>query len=179
MKETMLVTGGCRSGKSAYAQRAAEQMAVTDRYFLATCQPADEEMRQRVARHQQDRGEQWQTRECPLDIEPVLRDMENDQAVVLVDCLTLWMSNLLAVTEDPAKIERRVAGLVEAVDQTVASVILVSNEVGCGIVPENRLARLYRDMVGLANQALARQVDHVAWMVSGMPVIVKGEGMPS
>ncbi|MFW6237549.1 MAG: bifunctional adenosylcobinamide kinase/adenosylcobinamide-phosphate guanylyltransferase [Desulfosudaceae bacterium] len=174
MKETMLVTGGCRSGKSAYAQRAAEQMAVTDRYFLATCQPADEEMRQRVARHQQDRGEQWQTRECPLDIEPVLRDMENDQAVVLVDCLTLWMSNLLAVTEDPAKIERRVAGLVEAVDQTVASVILVSNEVGCGIVPENRLARRFRDLAGRINQRAAARADRVVLCVSGIPVTIKG-----
>lgn len=179
MKETMLVTGGCRSGKSAYAQRAAEAMAVTDRYFLATCQPADEEMRQRVARHQQDRGDQWQTLECPLDIEAVLRGMENDQAVVLVDCLTLWMSNLLAVTEDPAVTERRLDGLAGAVAQSAASVILVSNEVGCGIVPENPLARLYRDMVGLANQRLARQVDHVVWMVSGMPVMVKGKGIVS
>ncbi|MFO8049306.1 MAG: bifunctional adenosylcobinamide kinase/adenosylcobinamide-phosphate guanylyltransferase [Desulfosudaceae bacterium] len=173
MKETMLVTGGCRSGKSAYALGAAEKMDASQRYFLATCEPADDEMRARVDRHKQERGDHWRTLECPVKIAAAITDIQDSEAVVLVDCLTLWMSNLLATSEDQAELERWIAGLSRAVARAAASVILVSNEVGCGIVPENRLARLYRDMVGLANQRLAESVDRVVWMVSGMPVTVK------
>ncbi|MFW5988979.1 MAG: bifunctional adenosylcobinamide kinase/adenosylcobinamide-phosphate guanylyltransferase [Desulfosudaceae bacterium] len=173
MKETMLVTGGCRSGKSAYALGAAEKMDVSQRYFLATCEPADDEMRARVDRHKQERGDHWRTVECPVKIADAITDIQESDAVVLVDCLTLWMSNLLAAGGDQVELEKHIAGLRRAIERATASVVVVSNEVGCGIVPENGLARLYRDMVGLANQRLAESVGRVVWMVSGMPVTVK------
>ncbi len=173
-KETLLVTGGCRSGKSARALWEAEQMGGEKRLFVATCVPADEEMEDRVARHRRERGENWQTVECPVEIGRVIRETPSPSAVVLVDCLTLWVNNLLAVTDRQADIEAHIGDLEKAVREAAGSVILVSNEVGCGIVPENRTARLFRDMVGLANQRLAGAADRVIWMVSGIPVTVKG-----
>ncbi|MEW6079080.1 MAG: bifunctional adenosylcobinamide kinase/adenosylcobinamide-phosphate guanylyltransferase [Thermodesulfobacteriota bacterium] len=173
MKEIALVTGGCRSGKSAHALALAASMAAGPRYFLATCVPGDREMQDRVARHQQDRGKEWQTIECPVAIgEAILRVSEKNN-VVLVDCLTLWMNNLLAETEDQVFLEQHIDALTQALTRAAGSVILVTNEVGCGIVPADRLTRLFRDMTGLANQRVAAAADKVVWMVSGVPVIIK------
>lgn len=173
-KEIVLVTGGCRSGKSSHALECAQGLSADGRYFLATCQPYDSEMLDRVARHQQERDPSWQTVECPVDLAGAIKDLEGKARVVLIDCLTLWVTNLLGETDKQAVIETHVGALATAVAKTSASVVLVTNEVGCGIVPENRLARLFRDFVGLANQRLAQAADRVVWMVSGCAVEVKG-----
>lgn len=176
MKEIVLVTGGCRSGKSAYALALAAAMDVTRRCFLATCVPADDEMKARVARHQQDRGKEWETIECPLDISGVIRQTAAKTTVVLVDCLTLWLNNILAETDNQEKIESYIDNLQQAVAAVPGSIVLVTNEVGSGIVPADSISRLFRDMAGLANQRLAAAADRVVWMVAGLPVIVKGGG---
>jgi adenosylcobinamide kinase / adenosylcobinamide-phosphate guanylyltransferase len=176
MKEIVLVTGGCRSGKSAHALTLAASMAPGPRYFLATCVPGDEEMKARVARHQRDRGEDWRTIECPVAIgEAILRESA-ESGVVLVDCLTMWMNNLLMETESQDILEKHIDTLTRALGEAPGSVILVTNEVGCGIVPADRMTRLFRDMTGLANQRVAAAADKVIWTVSGVPVLIKGTG---
>ncbi len=176
MKEIILVTGGCRSGKSAHALALAEDVTAARRVFLATCVPQDEEMQARVARHQQDRGADWQTIECPLDISGVIRREAEESTIVLVDCLTLWMNNILGQTDRQEEIEEYIDALKQSLADAAGSVVLVTNEVGCGIVPADRISRLFRDMAGLANQRLAAVADRVVWMVSGIPVNVKGKG---
>lgn len=176
MKEVVLVTGGCRSGKSSHALAVAEAMDVPRRCFLATCVPADAEMQDRVDRHQRDRGTDWDTIECPLDICDVICQTAAKDAVVLVDCLTLWMNNILAQTRDQDNIEKYINALQKALRDADGSVVLVTNEVGCGIVPGDSISRLFRDMAGLANQRTAATADTVVWMVSGVPVVIKGNG---
>ena len=173
MKEIVLVTGGCRSGKSSYALEYAQRLSDQGRYFLATCQPSDEEMVERVARHQQERHESWQTKDCPVDLSDAIKGLEGTAQVILIDCLTLWVTNLLGVTDRQDVVESYVEALQKAVTEASCSVVLVTNEVGCGIVPENRLARLFRDFVGIANQQMAAVATKVVWMVSGCPVVVK------
>ena len=176
MKDIILVTGGCRSGKSAHALSLADGLDVDRRCFLATCVPGDEEMRDRVARHQQDRGPEWETIECPLDISGAIRQTAAKDTVVLVDCLTLWMNNILAETVVQDNIEIYINELQVSLKDAPGTVILVTNEVGCGIVPADRISRLFRDMTGLANQRTAATADRVVWMVSGVPVVIKGSG---
>lgn len=174
MKEIVLVTGGCRSGKSAHALALAASIGAGRRYFLATCVPGDKEMKDRVVRHQLDRGDGWETIECPVDISGAIRRMAVESSVVLVDCLTLWVNNLLAETADQRTIEAYVDDLRQAVSGVSGRIILVTNEVGCGIVPVNDTARLFRDLAGLVNQRIAAVADRVVWMVAGVPVIIKG-----
>ena len=176
MTDIILVTGGCRSGKSAHALALADGLGVDRRCFLATCVPGDEEMRDRVARHQQDRGPEWETIECPLDISGAIRQTAAKDTVVLVDCLTLWMNNILAETVVQDNIEVYINELQVSLKAVPGTVILVTNEVGCGIVPADRISRLFRDMTGLANQRTAATADRVIWMVSGVPVVIKGSG---
>lgn len=177
MKETVFVIGGCRSGKSRHALELAQQ-AQGRRYFVATCIPADEEMTERVSNHQRERGEGWRTVEAPHDICGAIRSVQRDAAVILVDCLTLWVSNLLLAEKGFSFVSSACRDLVETVSTAPCPVILVSNEVGAGIVPENKLARQFRDMTGHVNQQVAAAVDRVVWMVAGIPVPVKGEGIP-
>ncbi len=174
MKRTCLVIGGCRSGKSAHALALAENFPGDRRLFLATCRPADDEMRQRVARHRRERGRQWRTLEEPLALPEALRAESGRHDVILVDCLTLWISNLLQENGEENAVRRRVEDLVRVLDGSSCPVLLVTNEVGAGIVPENALARLFRDCVGFANQRVAAAADRVVWMVAGIPVTVKG-----
>jgi adenosylcobinamide kinase/adenosylcobinamide-phosphate guanylyltransferase len=151
-------------------------MKVTRRCFLATCVPADAEMQDRVDRHQQDRGPEWETIECPLDISSVIQQAAGKDTVVLVDCLTLWMNNILGKTCQQDDIEQYIDQLQQALVNASGSVILVTNEVGCGIVPGDPISRLFRDMAGMANQRTAATADKVVWMVSGIPVVIKGGG---
>ena len=171
-KEKILVLGGCRSGKSGHALDLAEAMG-TRRLFVATCVPHDDEMRQRVARHQAERSAAWQTLEVPVDLAGTITIHSPLADVMLVDCLTLWLSNLLMETEDVDRIRRVIDGLAEAVRKAPHAIVLVSNEVGAGIVPENRLARLYRDLAGWTNQAMAAACDRVIWTMAGIPVTIK------
>lgn len=174
MKDVTLVLGGCKSGKSRHALDLAEKHG-DRRLFLATCVPHDDEMRRRVALHKQERSDTWRTIEVPLDLCESIAGHGNEGNVLLVDCLTLWITNLLMASENEAQILRQVDRLAEVLGLVSCPVVLVSNEVGAGIVPENRLARLFRDMAGIANQKIAAVSDRVVLMVAGIAVTVKGE----
>ncbi len=170
--EKILVLGGCRSGKSTQALNLAESMG-EQRVFVATCVPYDDEMRKRVKNHQAERSDAWRTLEVPIDLAGAIAEQGPHTDVMLVDCLTLWMSNLLMENEDETHIRSHIEKLAEAVRRAPCTIVLVSNEVGAGIVPENPLARLYRDYAGWANQAMAAACDRVIWTVAGIPVTIK------
>ncbi len=169
----ILVLGGCRSGKSNFAKQTADHMAMDKKIYLATCVPTDREMKKRVKHHQDDRGPDWATIEEPIRIHEVIDRACAQAKVILVDCLTLWISNLLFQGKDEAGIMAAVDLFVGALDRSTCPVILVSNEVGYGIVPENSLARQFRDMAGLVNQRVARAVDKVIVSMAGIPVQIK------
>jgi adenosylcobinamide kinase/adenosylcobinamide-phosphate guanylyltransferase len=170
---TTLVTGGCRSGKSRHAQNLAEAVPGGRRCYIATCVPLDAEMERRVARHQADRGPEWRTVEEPLEVARSIDKHAPHADVILVDCLTLWISNLMGAGKDMEAVVAAAGELAEAVRRSTCPVVLVTNEVGAGIVPENALARAYRDAAGLVNQTLAAACDRVLWTVAGIPVQIK------
>lgn len=172
--QVTLVLGGCRSGKSRHALERAEALPAARRLYLATCVPRDAEMQERVRRHRVERGASWATREEPLDLAGVVAAEAHPGQVLLVDCLTLWVSNLLLENADEAGVDQAAAGLVAALERAGGPVILVSNEVGLGIVPDNPLARLFRDCAGRVNQMVAACAATVVWTVAGIPVVVKG-----
>lgn len=164
-----LVTGGARSGKSTWAEGLARRSGRPRRY-VATAQAWDDEMADRIARHQADRGPGWTTVEAPLDLAGALRGAPVDE-VVLVDCLTLWLTNHLLAGHD---LEKEADGLMAALSACAAPVILVTNEVGWGIVPDNALARQFRDEQGRLNQRLAARADCVVAVMCGLPLALKG-----
>lgn len=164
-----LVLGGARSGKSRHAE-ALVRAAPGPWLYLATAQALDDEMAERISRHREDRGSDWTTREVPLDLAAALRAAEPG-AAVLVDCLTLWLSNLMMADRD---IEAEIAGLLAGLQDCRARVVLVSNEVGLGIVPGNALARAFRDHAGRLNQAVAARADRVVFVAAGLPLVLKG-----
>ena len=175
MKETIFVIGGCRSGKSRYALSLAQNLTAGKKIFIATCIPHDDEMKRRVSLHQDERGTEWETVEAPVNLPEAIVDCSREADVLLVDCLTLWINNLFGETIEEEKIYGHIEELTKAVEAAACSVILVSNEVGMGIVPENEIARLYRDILGRANQEVAACVRKVYWTVAGIPVSVKGD----
>ena len=175
MKKNIFVLGGCRSGKSGYALETAQKFSGDNKVFIATCIPRDDEMKLRVTRHQQERSKHWLTVEAPLHLPQSIVEAGAKADVLLVDCLTLWINNLLMENHDSEQILNQFQNLTRAVSSATRPVILVSNEVGTGIVPENKLARLYRDLVGWANQAVAECADQVVWTVAGIPVTIKGQ----
>jgi adenosylcobinamide kinase / adenosylcobinamide-phosphate guanylyltransferase len=162
-----LVTGGARSGKSRFALARAASLDLP-RLFLATGEAKDEEMTARIARHRAERDSAWRTIEEPLAIASILR-AEAGQAIVL-DCLTLWVGNLMEAGRD---LEEAATDLVAALRERTSAVIVVTNEVGSAIVPDNPVARSFRDATGLLNQRVADAADEVHWLVAGQPVRVK------
>lgn len=164
---TRLVLGGARSGKSRHAQALAEGCA-GPRVFIATAQAFDAEMAKRIAHHRADRGPDWRTVEAPLAVAEAIEGA--GEAVVLVDCLTLWSSNLLL---SEGNIDAATAALVAALADARGRIILVSNEVGWGIVPDNALARHFRDVAGRVNQRVAAAVDRVDLVVAGITMRLK------
>ena len=162
-----LVLGGARSGKSRFAEDLLAAYA-GQRIYLATAEPGDEEMRARIADHRQRRGEGWRTVEVPLDVAAAISDAGDD--AVLLDCLTLWLANLMAAGRDIAE---ATAALGQALGQARAPVVLVSNEVGLGIVPDNPLAREFRDHAGRLNQAMAALATRVFFLAAGLPMTLK------
>ena len=162
-----LVLGGARSGKSAFAQKQAEQAAEKTGHpplLLATAEPFDDEMRDRIARHQQERGQGWRTREVPLNLAEAVRDLTAAD-VVVVDCLTLWLSNQILGDHDaPAA----VGALTAALADCPARLWIVSNEVGWSLVPDNALGRRFRDEAGRLNQRIAAVADEACLIVAGM-----------
>ncbi|WP_323041872.1 bifunctional adenosylcobinamide kinase/adenosylcobinamide-phosphate guanylyltransferase [Gemmobacter sp.] len=161
------VTGGARSGKSAFAERLARLGPATHGY-IATAEPWDEEMRDRIARHRLDRGTGWHTVEAPLDLPAAL---SQTQGAVLIDCATLWLTNHLLADHD---LDAETARLLDALARHAAPVIIVSNEVGWGIVPDNALARRFRDAQGRLNQRLAARADLAVAVIAGLPLVLKG-----
>jgi adenosylcobinamide kinase/adenosylcobinamide-phosphate guanylyltransferase len=170
---TTFVIGGCRSGKSAHALHLADGMGHLRKFFLATCIPRDDEMHQRVARHQAERGAGWTAVETPVDLAGAIRCIGPAADVLLVDCLTLWVSNLMMEPTGLDALSESTAQLIDSLNTAACPVILVTNEVGAGIVPDNQLARQFRDAVGQVNQQIAACADQVIWMVSGIPVKIK------
>jgi adenosylcobinamide kinase / adenosylcobinamide-phosphate guanylyltransferase len=166
----ILVLGGARSGKSRYAEAAA--MATPPPWiYVATAEPFDDEMKARIAEHRGRRGGQWQTVEAPLDL-PAAIAAAPPAATVLVDCLTLWLNNLMFKEHD---IDAETQRLEAALGARQAPAVLVSNEVGSGIVPENAEARRFRDLQGRLNQRIAARADRVVLLVAGLPVVIKGQ----
>ena len=166
LRRLTLVLGGARSGKSAYAEALVTQRPKPWTY-VATGQAFDDEMRERIAVHRARREAGWETVEAPLDLVGGL----GGPGVVLVDCLTLWLTNLMLGGHD---VEAAMAGLGRRLDERVEQTVLVSSEVGLGIVPENALARRFRDAAGVLHQRMAARADTVVLMVAGIPVGVKG-----
>lgn len=171
----MLITGGARSGKSEYAERRAVEMGGR-RLYLATAEAKDEEMAQRIAEHRKQRGNQWRTIEEPLELTQALLAQRGKTDCALVDCLTLWISNLL-IGRDEEYASEKVEELIEKLPQLNFHLVFVTNEVGSGIVPDNLLARKFRDLAGWTNQRIAQAANEVILMVAGIPIIVK-QGLP-
>jgi adenosylcobinamide kinase / adenosylcobinamide-phosphate guanylyltransferase len=163
-----LVLGGARSGKSRFAEGLARGITGPKTY-IATAEPFDEEMRQRIARHRQQRAaDGWTTIEAPLDPAAAIRGAEG---FILLDCVTVWLGNLMHHERDiPASVD----ALLSALAEKQSEVVLVSNEVGLSIVPENAMARRFRDEQGIANQKLSAAVDAVFFVAAGLPLKLKG-----
>lgn len=164
-----LVLGGARSGKSRYAEKLAIESGLS-RVYLATAQAFDGEMENRIARHQEDRGSDWKTVEEPLNLSCALVTHSAQDRIVLVDCLTLWLSNLMA-SERP--IEEEFKQLIDTIRALPGPIFLVSNEVGQGIVPDNALARAFRDHAGRLHQQIAEIADEVYFVTAGLPQKLK------
>jgi adenosylcobinamide kinase/adenosylcobinamide-phosphate guanylyltransferase len=171
----IFVTGGARSGKSNFAQRLAHSKKGST-VFIATAEALDDEMRQRIATHRRARPSEWDTVEEPRHLGEAVQKCAGAYDIVLVDCLTLWISNLLTNNPLPeTEIVREVKSLIRSCKTESSTVIIVSNEVGMGIVPMNSLTRLYRDIVGSANQDIASEADEVYLVVSGISMKIKGD----
>ena len=182
--QCILVLGGARSGKSRFAKEMAMKLGEKV-LFVATGEARDEEMKQRIERHKEERPSGWRTVEVPTGIGRKIREEAGDARVVIVDCLTLLVANVLgqygndpeqfdiSVVED--RLNEEIKELVECMDDISATFILVSNEVGMGLVPENWLGRVYRDLLGKVHQTLAERADRVYFMLGGIPLSLKKE----
>jgi adenosylcobinamide kinase/adenosylcobinamide-phosphate guanylyltransferase/adenosylcobyric acid synthase len=192
----ILVTGGARGGKSRWAEAEAARLAGDDVAFVATAEAGDDEMARRIVAHRAERSTEWTTVEAPILVPRAVRDAACP--VVILDCLTLWVSNLLlrdggaeeredriAVQTGPGGrdgadlgegIRRRVEALMEVARRRGGTLIVVTNEVGLGVVPDNRLARTYRDLLGWANARVAREADRVVLLVAGIPIVIRDHG---
>ena len=167
----VLVLGGARSGKTGFAERLAMRSGDSPLY-LATAQALEAEMLERVRMHQQQRHGRFSTLEEPIALASALRAASETHDVILVDCLTLWITNLLGANRNVAQaVDELIAALREIEE---ARVILVSNEVGLGIVPDNAMARTFRDLAGAAHQRLAEICDEVHFVIAGLPMTLKG-----
>ncbi|MDE1996746.1 MAG: bifunctional adenosylcobinamide kinase/adenosylcobinamide-phosphate guanylyltransferase [Rhizobiaceae bacterium] len=166
----MFVLGGARSGKSRFAESLISATGF-DRHYVATGQAWDDEMRARIAQHRADRGDQWTTHEEPLDLVAKLAEIDAGDRAVLVDCLTLWVTNLMMAERDMGA---DFARLVEFLPRAKSRIVLVSNEVGLGIVPENRMARDFRDHAGRLHQMIAAASGEVYFIAAGLPLKMKG-----
>jgi len=170
---SVLVGGGVRSGKSSFAQKMAEDMPGR-RAYLATAQALDLEMEKRIAKHQAERDERWhKTIEEPLDLTTALQSASTEFDIILVDCLTLWLSNLMGRDDSDEQILKTINTLANNLNRPPATIILVTNEVGLGLVPEHPLSRRFRDLSGFMNQLLAAACQEVYFTVWGLPQKLK------
>jgi adenosylcobinamide kinase/adenosylcobinamide-phosphate guanylyltransferase len=168
-KRHILILGGARSGKSAYGESIGEahQGPLT---YVATAQAHDNEMKARIDTHVKRRGKRWRTLETPIELSKTLAGSAAPENFIVVDCITLWLTNVMLAGEDAQHAIDTLVGTLQHADGTI---VLISNEVGLGIVPENALARRFRDMAGLANQRLASHCDEVVLVAAGLPLMLK------
>lgn len=173
MGKIVFILGGARSGKSTYAVELAknhnERIA-----FIATCRPKDEEMKKRIELHKKKRPVHWKTFEEPKNVSSLLKEITAGFDTVIIDCLTLLVSNLLSDNLDDRIIEQRIKKMLKTLEKANCRSIIVSNEVGLGIVPGNKLARRFRDLAGRINQLVVKKADEVFFMISGLPLKLKG-----
>jgi adenosylcobinamide kinase/adenosylcobinamide-phosphate guanylyltransferase len=172
LQKIVFILGGSRSGKSTYALEQASTVS-GEKAFIATAEILDEEMRVRIQKHKKERGKDWDTYEEPLYIASLIESLKNRYDVVLIDCLTLWLSNIMHAGLDVEDEVKRFASTIS--DNCPALLYIVSNEVGLGIVPESPLGRKYRDNLGFLNRRTASVATDVYFMVAGIPLKVKGE----
>jgi len=172
MAKFILILGGVRSGKSRYAVELAKGLSRKVAY-IATCANPDGEMKKRIMLHRNLRPRYWKVLEAAKDINSVLNKLKNRYVVVIIDCLGLLVSNLLAQGLKDSKILKGLKALAQCISKSKAVIIVVSNEVGGGIVPANPLARRFRDLLGLSNQMFAKKADEVIFMQSGIPLKIK------
>ena len=171
----MLVLGGAKSGKSNFAMGVCNSMN-KKRIFLATAQALDQEMEDRIRRHQTERGSGWRTIEEPLKVAETIGSLDSEDTVILLDCLTLWLNNLyMEHGEDQEAIDEAIENLAGQLADIRCAVVVVSNEVGMGIVPDNQLSRTYRDTAGYMNQRIARLSVKVVAVLAGLPIVLKDE----
>lgn len=170
-KSITFITGSARSGKSSYALSLAEKQK-KDVVFLATATAFDQEMKIRIKNHQNERPSTWKTIEEPIDIDIALQKISKNTCVIL-DCLTLWLSNMYLVEMEKTKRTQKMEYFLNTLSDIASSIIIVSNEVGWGIVPENKIAREYRDELGSLHQSIAILSNEVILMVAGLPVTIK------
>lgn len=174
MSKTIFILGGARSGKSRFALELGKQQS-GHKIYLATAEARDAEMRERIAQHRRKRSADWETIEEPLRLSETLQSLEERADVVLIDCLTLWLSNLMMdERRSDGAISKKMSQLVDTVAKTTLTIIAVSNEVGQGIVPADPLARRFRDFSGLLHQRYAAIAEQVYFMTAGIPQRIKG-----
>jgi len=186
----IFIMGGARSGKSTYALKDASTVS-GNKAYIATAEALDEEMRERIEKHKKQRGTDWDTYEEPLRIAEVIQETEGKYTAIVIDCLTLWLSNIMIRNQKTEyrkqTIEKEIQKLLDSLKQFKDSSIcslgsgvrvlyIVSNEVGMGIVPENEMARRFRDMAGMLNQKVAEISDEVYLLITGIPMKIKGKG---
>lgn len=176
----ILITGGARSGKSSFAEALAQQSGEKITY-IATAQALDEEMRERIAEHRKRRPKNWHTVEETVNVDRVIEEFGPQTEVIIVDCITLLVSNLISDFKEESskdffasKVQEKIEHIIGASLKYQATIIIVSNEVGSGLVPANLAGRFFRDLLGKANQSIALNADQVYLMVSGIPLLIKG-----
>ena len=173
MGKITFIIGGARSGKSRYALSLAKKEKTKRVAFIATCQPFDEEMRKRIKLHRKKRPAGWQTFEEPYKLSSLLRKNSGRFDMILIDCITLLISNLFLRNLSEGAIMKEIGKLLAALKKNKGKAIIVSNELGLGIVPENELARSFRDVAGMVNQLIAKESDSVFFMTAGLPLRIK------
>ena len=168
-RKVVVITGGARSGKSRFAQELAKSGG-EDVVFIATAAVRDEEMRKRIERHQRARPPQWQTIEEEIDLVGAIETQGGEPKTIIIDCITLWLSNLIERGDEDERIRQQANRFNESLQRSPHSIILVTNEVGSGIVPDNPLARRFRDLAGEVNQILASSAQELYLMAAGVPL---------
>jgi adenosylcobinamide kinase/adenosylcobinamide-phosphate guanylyltransferase len=177
MSPITLITGGARSGKSRYALELARERGER-KAFIATAQALDEEMKIRIVKHQEERGREFLTVEEPLWLSRAVNSLSAEADVLVVDCLTLWLSNLIHYFGEKQRLlEEQIELLLQCLKQKKTSLILITSEAGSGIIPDNALARQFLDRLGKLNQSVAERADEVIWMILGIPQHLKGAGL--
>lgn len=172
-KKIIFITGGVRSGKSQFALEIGKNFP-SPKAYLATAQALDEEMRQRISQHKANRSIEWETIEEPMQVSSLIKGIGGKYSLILLDCLTLWISNLLLSDWPEERIVSETDHLLWACREVRSNIIFVSNEVGWGIVPDNKSARIFRDLTGLIHQKIACLADEVYLMICGLPYKIKG-----